>query len=154
MKQHNSFALYRPNELVDFLNFLKENPDDSFVYVLVQPNSEVKIRYNSVTGEEKRINPPNILPAREFGHFVFCLEQGTQVMYSPGPFVHKMKKNLKDIRAKDYVLCMGDPAIIAASCAIISDVTQGQFSLLKWDRMDKRYFPIQYDLYQKGQTDE
>ena len=50
MKQHNSFALYRPNELVDFLNFLKENPDDSFVYVLVQPNSEVKIRYNSVTG--------------------------------------------------------------------------------------------------------
>ena len=97
MKQHNSFALYRPNELVDFLNFLKENPDDSFVYVLVQPSSEVKIRYDRVTGAEKRINPPNILPAKEFGHFVFCLEQGTQVMYSPGPFVHKMKKNLKDI---------------------------------------------------------
>ena len=78
----------------------------------------------------------------------------SQILTSSNSFKENVKKNLKDIRAKDYVLCMGDPAIIAASCAIISDVTQGQFSLLKWDRMDKRYFPIQYDLYQKGQTDE
>ena len=150
MKQHNSFALYRPNELVDFLNFLKENPDDSFVYVLVQPSSEVRIRYDRVTGAEKRINPPNILPAKEFGHFVFCLEQGTQVMYSPGPFVHMMKKNLKDIREKDYVLCMGDPTVIAASCAIVSDFTMGKFSLLKWDKQERRYIPIKYNLHEKG----
>tara|TARA_Y100001951_G_scaffold103883_1_gene113830 strand:+ start:242 stop:697 length:456 start_codon:yes stop_codon:yes gene_type:complete len=150
MKQHNSFALYRPNELVDFLNFLKENPDDSFVYILVQPSSEIRIRYDRVTGAEKRINPPNILPAKEFGHFVFCLEQGTQVMYSPGPFVHKMKKNLKDIREKDYVLCMGDPTVIAASCAIVSDFTMGKFSLLKWDKQERRYIPIKYNLHEKG----
>jgi len=71
-------------------------------------------------------------------------------MYSPGPFVHKMKKNLKDIREKDYVLCMGDPTVIAASCAIVSDFTMGKFSLLKWDKQERRYIPIKYNLYEKG----
>ena len=70
--------------------------------------------------------------ASDYGH-VFCLEQSSQIIYSPQPFVDKMKKNLKDIRQKDYILCMGD-CIIAISSAIASDTTQGKINMLKWDK--------------------
>ncbi len=43
MKDHRSFELYRPNQLVDFLNFLKDNPKETFVYVLVKPQTEAKV---------------------------------------------------------------------------------------------------------------
>jgi len=47
-------------------------------------------------------------------------------------------------------LLTGDPAIIGVSCAIISNQTNGQFKLLKWDRREYKYYPIEFDLYQKG----
>jgi len=65
-----------------------------------------------------------------------------------------MKKNLKDIRQKDYILCMGDPSIIAISSAIASDTTQGQINMLKWDRQEKRYYPLSFKLFEKGEIDE
>ena len=154
MKDHRSFELYRPNQLVDFLNFLKDNPKETFVYVLVKPQTEAKITYNRFTGEQQTKQPLNILPASDYGHFVFCLEQSSQIIYSPQPFVHKMKKNLKDIREKDYILCMGDPSIIAISSAIASDTTQGKINMLKWDRQEKRYYPLSFKLYEKGEIDE
>jgi hypothetical protein len=61
-----------------------------------------------------------------------------------------MRKNLKDFRKQDYILLTGDPAVIGISCAIASDMTNGQFKLLKWDRREFKYYPIEFDLYQKG----
>jgi hypothetical protein len=61
-----------------------------------------------------------------------------------------MRKNLKDFTKQDYILLTGDPAVIGISCAIASDMTNGQFNLLKWDRREFKYYPIEFDLYQKG----
>ena len=61
-----------------------------------------------------------------------------------------MRKNLKDFTKQDYILLTGDPAVIGISCAIASDMTNGQFNLLKWDRRELKYYPIEIDLYQKG----
>ena len=49
---------------------------------------------------------------------------------------------------------MGDPGIIAISSAIASDVAQGQINMLKWDRQEKRYYPLSFKLYEKGEIDE
>ncbi len=119
MKDHRSFELYRPNQLVDFLNFLKDNPKETFVYVLVKPQTEAKVTYNRFTGEQQTKQPLNILPASDYGHFVFCLEQS-----------------------------------IAISSAIASDTTQGKINMLKWDRQEKRYYPLSFKLYEKGEIDE
>jgi hypothetical protein len=51
-------------------------------------------------------------------------------------------------------LCTGDPAVIGLSSAIVSDITQGKFNLLKWDRQEKKYYPLTIDLYQKGKINE
>ena len=71
-------------------------------------------------------------------------------VFSSQPFVFKMRKNLRDFRDKDYILLTGDPAIIGISSAIVSDNTNGVFNLLKWDRREAKYYPIAFDLNQKG----
>ena len=127
------FELYKPKQLTEFLDFLKENPDESFVYVLQQPPQNI-----------------NIMSASDYGYLVICLPENSQMIFSSGPFVHKMRKNLRDFKSNDYVLCSGDPAIIGLSTAIISDVTSGKFNLLKWDRQETRYYPLSFDLYERG----
>ena len=129
------FELYKPKQLAEFLDFLKENPDESFVYVLQQPPQNI-----------------NILSASDYGYLVICLPENSQMIFSSGPFVHNMRKNLRDFKSNDYVLCSGDPAIIGLSTAIVSDVTSGKFNLLKWDRQETRYYPLTFDLYEKGEV--
>ena len=64
-----------------------------------------------------------------------------------------MRKNLRDFRPSDFILCTGDPAIIGLSTALVSDVTGGRFNLLKWDRQETRYYPLTFDLYNKGEIE-
>jgi len=131
------FELYKPKSLSEFLEFSKTNPEERFVYVLQHPPANI-----------------NVLSASEFGYLVICLPNygpESQIIFSSGPFVFKMQKNLRDFRQKDYVLLTGDPAIIGISCAIVSDQTNGKFNLLKWDRREFKYYPISFDLYQKGE---
>ncbi len=49
MKNHKSFELYRPNQLVDFLNFLKDNPEETFVYILIKPQTEERFYFDRYT---------------------------------------------------------------------------------------------------------
>ena len=69
------------------------------------------------------------------------------MIFSPCPLILKLKNLLKDFRTTDYLLLTGDPAIIGVVCCLISDMTNGRFSLLKWDRQEKRYYPIEIDIY-------
>ena len=130
------FELYKPKSLEEFLKFHKEHPDESFVYVLQHPPANI-----------------NILSASDYGYLVICLPlygPESQVVFSSSPFVFKMRKNLRDFREQDYILLTGDPAIIGISTAIVSDKTNGVFNLLKWDRREAKYYPIAFDLNQKG----
>ena len=61
-----------------------------------------------------------------------------------------MRKNLQDIRKQDYLLAVGAPTIIALSAIIASEQTNGQFNMLKWDKREYRYYPLEFDIFQKG----
>ena len=89
----------------------------------------------------------NIMGAAEYGKLEFLLYERSQMIFSPGPLILKLKNLLKDFRTTDYLLLTGDPAIIGVVCCLISDMTNGRFSLLKWDRQEKRYYPIEIDIY-------
>ena len=130
------FKLFEEKSLREFLEFYKNNPKENFVYVLQEPPINI-----------------NILGASDFGYLVICLPkygEDSQIIYSPGPFIFKMRKNLRDFRPQDYLLLTGDPSIIGISNAIVSDQTNGQFNHLKWDRREAKYYPINFDLYKKG----
>ena len=76
------------------------------------------------------------------------------MIFSPGPLIFKLRKVLKDFMSEDYLLLTGDPAIIGVACSIVSDTTNGRYKLLKWDKQEKRYYPIEINLYEKGKVDE
>ena len=95
----------------------------------------------------------NIMSAREYGEFKFLLPEFSQIIFSPGPLVFKLRKLLQDYTPEDYLLLTGDPAIIGIACSIVSDITNGKFNLLKWDRQERMYYPLKINLYEKGEID-
>ena len=96
----------------------------------------------------------NIMGASEYGEFVFLLPELSQIIFSPGPLIFKLRKALKDFTSDDHLLLTGDPAIIGVACSIVSDMTNGKYNLLKWDKQERKYYPITINLYEKGKIDE
>ena len=96
----------------------------------------------------------NIMSAADYGDFKFLLPEFSQIIFSPGPLIFKLRKALKDFKKEDYLLLTGDPAIIGVACSIVSDMTGGNYKLLKWDRQERKYYPIEINLYEKGKIDE
>ena len=99
----------------------------------------------------------NIMGASSYsssGKFNFLLPEFSQIIFSPGPLVYKLRQGLKDYTSNDYLLLTGDPAIIGVACSIVSDITNGKYNLLKWDKQERKYYPIEINLYEKGEIDE
>ena len=96
----------------------------------------------------------NIIGASQYGRFKFLLPEFSQIIFSPGPLIFKLRKSLKDFKEGDYLLLTGDPAIILIAGIIASDITNGKVNLLKWDRQERMYYPIKINLYEKGEIDE
>ena len=96
----------------------------------------------------------NILGASQYGTFRFLLPELSQIIFSPGPLIFKLRKGLKEFNERDYLLLTGDPAIIGVACSIVSDITSGKYKLVKWDKQERKYYPIEINLYERGEIDE
>jgi hypothetical protein len=96
----------------------------------------------------------NIMGASKYGEFKFLLPEFSQIIFSPGPLVYKLRQGLKDFNENDYLLLTGDPAIIGVACSIVSDITNGRYNLLKWDKQEKKYYPIEINLHEKGEIND
>ena len=95
----------------------------------------------------------NIIGAQKYGEFKFLLPEFSQMIFSPGPLIYKLRQGLKNFSEKDYLLLTGDPAIIGVACSIVSDITNGKYKLLKWDQQERKYYPITINLYEKGEIE-
>ena len=96
----------------------------------------------------------NIMGAAEFGTFKFLLPELSQIIFSPGPLIFKMRKGLENYKPRDFLLLTGDPAIIGVACSIVSDITNGKYQLLKWDKQERKYYSININLHEKGEINE
>ena len=96
----------------------------------------------------------NIMGASQYGKFEFVLPEFSQMIHSPGPLVYTLRQKLKNYKSKDYLLLTGDPAIIGVACSIVSDITTGRFNLLKWDKQERTYYPIEINLYERGEIND
>ena len=92
----------------------------------------------------------NIMGAAQYGNLKFLLDERSQIIFSPGPLIFKLRSALRDFKSTDYLLLTGDPAIIGVTCSIVSEYTNGRFNLLKWDKQERRYYPIEINLYETG----
>jgi hypothetical protein len=91
----------------------------------------------------------NIIGAREFGDLKVLLPENSQIILSPAYVIQTLKQKLKEYKETDYLLLTGDPAIIGVACSIVSDITNGKYNLLKWDKQERRYYPVEINLYNK-----
>ena len=81
------------------------------------------------------------------------MPEDSQIIFSPGPLIYKLRPLLKNFTKDDYLLCTGDPAIIGITCSLVSDITNGKYNLLKWDKQERTYYPIAINLHEKGEID-
>ena len=147
---HNSFYLtsslsydrlfVKMSESIDYGEIKKTPPK---VYVIQE-----------IAGTKEGRPKINILGAAQFGTFKFLLPELSQIIFSPGPLIFKLRKGLQDYRQKDFLLLTGDPAIIGVACSIVSDMTNGKYKLLKWDKQERKYYAIEINLHEKGYIDE
>jgi len=88
----------------------------------------------------------NVRSAEKFGELKVMLPDRKQMVLSSGPITFKLQQEMKDFSDDDYLLLIGDPAIIAVCGAIAADINNGKFKVLKWDRNDKIYYDLEIDL--------
>tara|TARA_R110002020_G_scaffold164393_1_gene350964 strand:- start:165 stop:554 length:390 start_codon:yes stop_codon:yes gene_type:complete len=129
---------------------MKENID----YKEMKTTPAIVYVIQEIAGTREGRPKINILGAAEFGTFKFLLPELSQIIFSPGPLIFKLRKGLQNYRQKDFLLLTGDPAIIGVACSIVSDITNGKYQLLKWDKQERKYYPIQINLHEKGTIDE
>ena len=96
----------------------------------------------------------NIMGASNYGQFKFLLPEFSQIIFSPGPLIYKLRQGLKNFKKKDHLLLTGDPAIIGVACSIVSDITNGKYNVLKWDKQERKYYPLEINLYEKGDIND
>ncbi len=119
----------------------------------IKPGSTVYV-IQEIPGTRAGAPKINIMSASKFGEFRFLLPEFSQIIFSPGPLIFKLRNLLKEYTIKDYLLLTGDPAIIGVACSIVSEFTNGKYNLLKWDKQDRIYYPIEINLNEKGKIDE
>jgi hypothetical protein len=83
----------------------------------------------------------NILPALEYGEIVVCWD-GEQLMSDPFGCIRKIRKSMRNAVPGDYILCIGDPSVIALCAVVLSEKTGGYYKILKWDKQTKQYYAI------------
>jgi len=117
---------------------LKYTDKGSIVYVI-----------QDVPGTKMGAPKINIIGATQFGQLKVLLPENSQIILSPNYVITTLRSKLKEYTSKDYLLLTGDPAIIGVACSIVSDTTNGKYNLLKWDKQERRYYPVEIDLYKK-----
>jgi len=129
--------------LPSVLKHVKPKKMESKVYVIQE-----------ISGTRYGAPKINIMGASKYGEFVFCLPEMSQIIFSPGPLIFRLRDKLKKYTPEDYLLLTGDPAIIGVACSIVSDITNGKYKLLKWDKQERKYYPIDINLHERGNKDE
>ena len=115
---------------------LKHTDKQSIVYVI-----------QDIPGTKAGAPKINIIGATQFGNLKVLLPENSQIILSPAYVIQTLRKKLQEYKKDDYLLLTGDPAIIGVACSIVSDITNGKYNLLKWDKQERRYYPVEIDLY-------
>lgn len=95
----------------------------------------------------------DLTAAREYGSLEVLLASGP-VLISPQIAIDKLRNKLRDFKPNDWLLCLGDPVVIAAASAIVAEVNNGVIPVLVWDRQVKRYLSIVVDIHSVRPTEE
>jgi hypothetical protein len=85
-----------------------------------------------------------------FGDLDILLPAKEQISLSAMPTVRRMQRKLAKFTSEDYLMLSGDPVCIGIACCLAALANNGHFKVLKWDRIEARYYPIEVDIFQNA----
>lgn len=91
---------------------------------------------------EKFLPKFNIKTAEVFGQIQYLLSPKA-APFNPESIILELQEKLKDFCDEDYILMIGNPALIAFAGAIAAARNEGRVRLLQWSGREGGYIPIQ-----------
>lgn len=95
--------------------------------------------------EKKLVSIMNFGEAGKFGETVICLPPG-KIALTTQPTVFQLQKLMRGFCDDDFIICVGDPSLIAMTATVAAAYNRGRYKLLKYDRNSGGYISIQVDL--------
>lgn len=86
----------------------------------------------------------NIQPAEEFGE-TFTVMPPDASRLSTKQLTKAVRERMQDFSEDDYLVCIGDPFLIAL-CSIVAAEMTDKVKFLRWDRMAHAYTQLEIDL--------
>lgn len=111
----------------------------STVYVVQNPH-----HWNAQTQQlEPRFD---LKPAEKYGDLVFLLG-AKAAPFNSDPVIEDLNEGLAWIQPEDYLLLIGNPALIGFAAAIAAQKLGGKLRMLQWSGKDQSYTEIKGDLH-------
>lgn len=96
--------------------------------------------------QTRRIVPRyDLSPAHIYGD-VEVLLSPTAKPFRSKPIIEELYQKLKDFGDDDYVICIGNPILLALTVSIAVDINDGRAKLLQWHGHTEEYVPVEVDL--------
>ncbi|PZC48498.1 MAG: hypothetical protein DK304_001411 [Chloroflexi bacterium] len=92
-----------------------------------------------VVQENPRVD---VVSAAQWGDLIPLANPYDQVHLNPGRIVSSFRRKLRNYNDSDWLLPLGDPAMIGIAFAVAADMNEGRVNLLKWDRLERHYYPV------------
>lgn len=96
--------------------------------------------------EENKLVPKfNLSPAKEYGELQFLLSPSA-APFNTEAILKELSEKLSEFTDEDYLLLVGNPAIIGMATALAANVA-GTVNFLQWSGKDKGYIVIKADIF-------
>lgn len=106
------------------------------VYIVCEPTRRI-------AGEQ--VGTVDLTPAGEWGEPIILL-QSNQSLINTVPTIKTLCEKLRDFNDDDYLIPIGDPVLMCMAATVAAMYNGGRLKMLKWDRVIKRYVPVQVDI--------
>lgn len=94
----------------------------------------------------QEVSGKNVLPAQKYGKLKTLIGANSQIVLDSEPTTEIMRRKLSAYGDDDFLIAIGDPAAIGIACAVAASRNAGRFKLLKWDRQERQYYPVEVDI--------
>lgn len=102
-------------------------------------------RYDRTTGEYVSVH--DVTPAREYGELHYLLSP-TAAPWSTETIIADLYRELDDFGDEDFLLMIGNPALIGLATAVAADINGGKIKFLQWHGKDRKYYPVDAKIYE------
>ncbi len=116
--------------------------------VLNNPLPTVFILQEVLTWDERTselVPKYNFSSASSYGRLKVILPEKRSILV-PRLAISDIQNALKDFGDEDYILPVGNPVFVAVVGAVASDVNDGRFKVLAWEKRAKAYIEVQIEL--------